>query len=138
MTACSEKESPLLFSVVHISNSNNVRMEYYSPDPCCVSKMYWIDANSNSSEITIKCTNENSIFIEDHEGKISEEYICSSGYWKAKIINSNTIIFTFEEINSDSVEDPYYDRVGFNLVSQTKKGMVRTGIYVNRISTRTY
>ena len=80
MTACSEKESPLLFSVENISNYGNVKMEYYSPDPSCVSKMYWIYANSCASEITIKCTNSNSIFIEDHEGKILEEYICSNGF----------------------------------------------------------
>ena len=33
MTACSEEESPLLFSVESVSNPENVIMEYYSPDP---------------------------------------------------------------------------------------------------------
>ncbi len=42
VTACSEEDSPLMFSVESISNPENVRMEYYSPDPCCISKMYWI------------------------------------------------------------------------------------------------
>ena len=107
MTACSEKESPLLFSVESISNHDNVKMEYYSPDPSCVSKMYYIDANSCASEITIKCTNANSIFIEDHEGKILEEYLCSNGFWKAEIVNSNTIIFTLDEIDKDLVDESY-------------------------------
>lgn len=131
MTACSEEDSPLLFSVESVSNPENVIMEYYSPDPLCVSKMYWIDANSCASEIKIKCTNANSIFIENHEGKISEEYICSGGFWKAEIVNSNTITFTFAVIDSDS----YLDQTGFNVVSQTNKGMVRTGIYVKRLPT---
>ncbi|MDE7397706.1 MAG: hypothetical protein K2M98_08275 [Muribaculum sp.] len=131
MTACEEEDSPLLFSVESISNPENVKLEYYSPDPSCVSKMYWIDANSCASEINIKCTNANSIFIEDHEGKISEEYLCQSGLWKAKIVNSNTITFTFEDIDSDL----YFDQVGFNVVSQTKKGMVRAGINVKRLPT---
>ncbi|MDE7408569.1 MAG: hypothetical protein K2N09_00945 [Muribaculaceae bacterium] len=134
MTACSEKESPLLFSVESISNPENVIMEYYSPDPSCVSKMYWIDANSCASEINIKCTNANSIFIEDHEGKILEEYICSGGFWKAEIVNSNTITFTFDEVDSDL----YLDQAGFNVVSQTKKGMVKTGIYVKRLPTTSH
>ena len=95
MTACSEEDSPLLFSVESVSNPENV------------------------------------IFIENHEGKISEEYICSGGFWKAEIVNSNTITFTFAVIDSDS----YLDQAGFNVVSQTNKGMVRTGIYVKRLPT---
>ncbi len=129
ITACSEEDSQLMFSVENISNPENIKLEYYSPDPTCVSKMYWIYANRNASEINIKCTNANSIFIEDHEGKRLEQYLCSDGFWKAEIINSNTITFTCEEIDSDL----YSDQVGFNVVSQTKKGMVRTGIYVKRL-----
>lgn len=131
MTACSEEESPLLFSVESNSNPKNVVMEYYSPDPSCVPKMYWIDANGCASELTIKCTNANSIFIEDHEGKMSEEYLCPDGFWKAEIVNSNTITFTLTEIDSDQ----YLDMSGFNVVSQTKKGLIRTGIYVRRLPT---
>ena len=131
MTACGEEDSPLLFSVESISNPENVIMEYYSPDPSCVSKMYWIDANSCASAISIKCTNANLIFIEDHEGMMSEEYFCSEAFWKAEIVNSNTITFTFAEIDSDS----YLDQAGFNVVSQTKKGLIRTGIYVKRLPT---
>lgn len=131
LTACSEEDSPLLFSVESVSNPENVIMEYYSPDPSCVPKMYWVDANSCASEINIKCTNANSIFIEDHEGKISEEYLCPDGFWKAEIVNSNTILFTFAEIDSDL----YLDQAGFNVVSQTKKGMIKTGIYVKRLPT---
>ena len=42
MTACSEEDSPLLFSVESVSNPENVIMEYYSPEPSYVSKRYWI------------------------------------------------------------------------------------------------
>lgn len=134
MTACSEEESPLLFSVENISNPENVKIEYYSPDPSCVSKIYWIDANINASEITIKCTNANSIFIEDSGGNLSEKYICSRGLWKAEIVNSNTITFTIDEIKKDMVDESYSSCIGFNVVSQTKKGTARTGIYVKRFA----
>lgn len=130
ITSCSEEDSKLMFSVENISNPENIKLEYYSPDPSCVSKMYWIYTNSCASQINIRCTNANSILIENHEGKISEQYLCSDGFWKAEIVNSNTIAFTLEEINCDL----YLDQVGFN-VSQTKKGIVRTGIYVKRLPT---
>ena len=130
-TSCEEEDSPLLFSEEYVSSPENVKMEYYSPDPCCVSKMYWIEANSCASELLIKCTNANSIFIENHENSISEEYSCSKGQWKAEVNNSNTITFRFEELDHD-LEDTPLINVGFNVVSQTKKGLIRTSINVMR------
>lgn len=133
LAACSEEESALLFTVESNSEPENVKMEYYSPDPSCVAKMYWIDANSCASTISIKCTNANDISIENHEGKVSEGYLCTSGLWRAEVVNSNTITFTFEEVCNEPEDAPYIDSMGFNVVAQTDKGTVRTGIYVNRL-----
>ena len=136
-TACEEKDSPLRFSQEDISDSENVKLEYYSPDPTCVAKMYYITANSCASRISIKCTNANSISIENHEGKILEEYTSAQGQWKAELVNSNTITFTFNEIDPNSIDESYYASEGFNVISQTKKGVVRTNISVMRLTKST-
>ncbi len=132
MTACSEEESHLSFKEENISNPDNVKMKHYSPDPSCVAKMYRIEANSSASEITLKCTNASTIFIEKYEGNLSEEFICLNGLWKAVIVNSNSITFTFEELDGFTADEYPLNYVGFNVVSQTKKGMVRSSISVLR------
>ena len=136
LVSCEEKDSPLLFAEEYVSNPANVKLEYYSPDPCCVSKMYWIKTNNRASKITIKCTNANSIFIENHEGNHSEEYISNEGQWKAEVVNSNTITITFDEFVY-SPEDPIYIG-GLNVASQTKKGLVGTSISVTRFPEGAY
>ncbi|MDE6265103.1 MAG: hypothetical protein K2M11_08160 [Paramuribaculum sp.] len=136
-TACEEKDSPLRFSQEEISNPKDVKLEYYSPDPSCVAKMYWITANSCASKISLRCTNANSIAIENHEGKILEEYTSAQGQWKAELVSSNTITFTFNEIDGNSIDESYSTSEGFNVISQTKKGVVRANIGVTRLTKST-
>lgn len=134
LASCEEEDAPILLSEVSNSNPENVSFKYYSPDQCCVGKMYWITANSQASELTVKCTNADAIFIKDTSGKTSEEYTSSNGQWKAVLVNPNTITFTFAEYQDDS-EDGYYTRDdGFNVIAQTKKGTVQTSIAISRLT----
>lgn len=134
LSSCSgeEKELPLLFSTENISDPENITIDYYTPDPSCLPKMYWIKANNCASEITIKCTNANSIFIENSNGAISEEFSWSEAQWKAVVINSNTITISLEELYNRSEEAPAIISAGFNVVSQTKQGDLNTSINVIR------
>lgn len=129
--ACEEEDSPLLFTQEEISDPDNVKLEYYSPDPCCVSKEYHISANSNASELTIRCTNANSIFITNRDGGHLQEFTSADGKWKATLVDENVITFAFDEIWDDKAEFPVIYQ-SLKIVSQTKKGEVSTYIQVRR------
>ncbi|MDE5744910.1 MAG: hypothetical protein K2H84_04530 [Paramuribaculum sp.] len=130
--SCEEEDSPLMFSVEDVDDSENVRLEYYSVDPHCIPKSYYIKSNSRASEITIKCTNANSLFID--ENIANQEYVCTDGHWWAEIAKSNTVIFHFDEIEDNPDEEIAVFYGGFNVCSQTKKGVVKTYITVKRIN----
>ncbi len=133
-TSCSEEESPLLFSVEYISNPENVNIEYFSPDPKCVSKQYYIDANNCNSEISIKCINSSPVYIEDSKGRRSKRYISADGQWKAESVDSNTITFTFNDVDETLIEDEYgYAYGGIMVVSYTNDGKLTTCISVSRL-----
>ncbi len=97
-TGCEEDDSPILFSTENISNPDNVRIEYYSPDPACVPRMYQITANSDQGEISIKCTNFSRISIDKYERETGAD-------WTAKLIDSNTIVVSFNEIETDNNQE---------------------------------
>ncbi|MDE5837892.1 MAG: hypothetical protein K2H39_02445, partial [Paramuribaculum sp.] len=98
----------------------------------CIPKAYYITSNSRASELTIRCTNANSLFINDNIA--NQEYVCTEGHWWAEIANSNTLIFHFEEIEDNPDEEiaPLYG--GVEICSQTKKGVVKTYITVIRLT----
>lgn len=131
-TSCKEEESPLLFSEVSVSNPEDIKMEYYSPDPCCVAKSYWITANTNASKITIKCTNANFLLFQNHKGETMDEYSSTKAKWTAKVENSNYITLTLYKITDYSAEEAYLFSEGFNVVAKTKDGLVSTGITLFR------
>ena len=103
--ACEEDEAALLFSVENITDNNNVKLEYYSPDPCCVPKMYYIVANRLSSEMTLKCTNADNITLTALSA-ISDDNTTTNtsiaGRWTATIIDTNTIKLTIDGFSISS------------------------------------
>lgn len=136
MVACGEDEAELMFSVETISDRNNVKIEYYSPDPCCISKMYHILTNRLSSELTLKCTNADNITISsipDTDNNSDITYTSTTGHWTATIISSNTIRFTFDEINDYSVDEIYSFHDILAISAKTKKGMLSTSIQIARL-----
>ncbi|MDE6320870.1 MAG: hypothetical protein K2L93_01070, partial [Muribaculaceae bacterium] len=104
-----------------------VKVEYYSPDPSCVPRMYTITANSNQSEISIKCTNFSQISIDKCD--------CEEGAdWTARLIDSNTIAVSFNEIEAADDQE-ISTKIGYIVVSAIgKKGKVTTDIMIHRIA----
>lgn len=133
-TSCEEEESQLRFVTESVSDSDNVKIEYYSPDPCCVPKMYYITANNCASNLTIRCSNASSILFENRGGELSEEYACPEGRWKATLHDSNVITVSFDEVGSEASEEfgPMVI-VGFNVVSTGQNGSDRAQMSVMRL-----
>ncbi|MDE7413906.1 MAG: hypothetical protein K2N05_09005 [Muribaculaceae bacterium] len=126
-TGCEEDDSPILFSTENISNPLNVKIEYYSPDPSCVPRMYYITANSNQSEISIKCCNFNQIAIDKCD--------CEEGSdWTAKLIDSNTIVVSFNEIEKDNDQETSILSGYIEVSAVGKKNKVTTGINIIRLA----
>lgn len=125
-TGCNEDDSSILFSTENISNPDNVTIEYYSPDPSCLPYRYEITANSNQSEISLKCTNFSQIALDKCD---SEE----GADWTARLIDSNTIVISFDEIETDNDQETSV-KIGYIEVSAIgKKGKVTTDIHIVRV-----
>lgn len=63
LCGCEEEDSPLLFTTIENTSPQNVKIDYYSPDPCCVPRSYTITTNRFAGELTIKCSNSPSIYF---------------------------------------------------------------------------
>lgn len=131
--SCEEAESPILFDTESNSNPENVRCEYYSPDPSCVEKMYWITAYDEACEITLKCTNQSNITLAHSQPDISEDgcYHSPFGAWSASVSNGNLLKIQFEAVEPDTTDPNKGDYV--TVISKTKKGTVSTSVQINRI-----
>lgn len=138
--SCEEEESELIFSTENITNPENVKIEYFSPDPSCQPKEYVITTNNCESEITLKCKNANQIYLgikssstdeNDAETSSSNEYNSLSEKWQVRIIDSNTLIFTFDKINLEDTEDFIYS--GVQILAKDKKGQISSFIKILRL-----
>ncbi len=129
-----EEEPTLLLSVESISNPENVKINYYSPDPGCVPKMYWIEANSCSSQLVLRCADADAIFFQASKDELSETYTCPEGQWEATVTDANTVTFTFHEIDQDKIDESYSVSRGFTIVAETNKGRLRTTFDVMRLT----
>lgn len=96
------KDAAIQFATESISDTNNIKVEYYSPDPGNAEKRYYIKANSKAGELTLKCTSHNSIYFDTFEPSITVDPAVSTsepGKWTAKVVSPNTIKFTFKPID---------------------------------------
>ena len=126
-TGCEEDDSPILFSTEKISNTDNVKIEYYSPDPSCLPRKYIITANSNQGEITIKCTNFSQIVLERCDYEEGAE-------WTANLIDSTTIVVSFNEIEADNDQEMSTKSGYIEVSASDKKGKATTFIDVRRVA----
>lgn len=131
--SCEEEESPIFFDTESNSNPENVSCEYYSPDPSCVEKMYWITAYDEAGEITLRCTNQSNITLSHSQPDISEDgcYHSPFGAWSASVSNGNLLKIKFEPVEPNTTDPNKGDYI--TVISQTKKGAVSTSVQVNRI-----
>ena len=129
-TSCEEEDSPLLFEVVNVSDPQDVKMEYYSPAPSCMAKMYWITTNTNECELTIKCTNAGSVSVVNQYGKFVKECKNKESEWTAKVIDPITIRLTFNKL--DDLEEHGSIRSYLTVVYTTKNGEITAQLSIDR------
>lgn len=130
LASCEEEDSPLLFEVVSVSNPQDVQMEYYSPDPSCVEKMYWITANATECELTIKCTNAGSVSVINKYGRFVKEYKNNDSEWTAKVVDPITIRITFHKL--EDLEEMESIRSYLSVGTTTKTGEIKTQLSIDR------
>lgn len=131
VNSCKEEETPIYFVVKNTYNSENVFMDYFSPDPSCIEKSYYIYANSNSSEIIIQCTNYEQIFLTSLNSPL-KEYESYLGGWKAKLIDEKTILFAFNGIEQNGENQEPVSGDFLIIKAQDKNANVSTSISVIR------
>lgn len=135
LTSCEEKDAPLRFSTESISNSDNVSIEYYSPDPLHCDKSYHITADYEANELTLQCKNANNIYIANKDAESPSFYYSTEGQWSAEMIKPNTVKITFEKIDYEPDPDniSYAGKFDYlSLAADTKKSRLQTAIDIKR------
>lgn len=136
MWGCEEEDALLRFTVKNVSDPNNVEMDYHSPDPLHCAKSYYILANGNASELTIRCTNADAILFTFIAGTTNYErtqFTCPEENWIATIVDKNAIKFTFYDVDDDiDFESPTSVNSCVLIQSIGSIKAVEDGIYVNR------
>lgn len=130
-----EKDSSLLFDEEYVSNSDNIILEYYSPDPGCgIPKLYYVTANKFAGELVLKCKNADVIAIKNYPDGVLHEYVSTDGGWKAEVVNSNTIKLTFDEIDQNPGDDSGELQEWFKVVSLDQKDELSETISILRLA----
>ena len=102
LTSCGgDKDSEILFSVETNSNPDNITLEYYSPDPSCVGKIYHLVVGKQSSgDIVLNCTNLTGIYI-------PEKFTPAEDCAYTVTAKDNTLTLHFNPCKSDMTLEPY-------------------------------
>ena len=132
ITACDEDDYELYFMLDKMSSSENVQFDHYYTDYSETSTMYWIAANSKESSLVISCADAGSVHIENLEGEVLTEYVSAKGHWSAKVINTTTVVFTFERISPGSDPSSITIIDTFELVAKNKKRTEKEIVQVTR------
>ncbi|MDE5837103.1 MAG: hypothetical protein K2H50_08880 [Paramuribaculum sp.] len=131
---CAAEDDALTFVVDSVTNQENVQFDYYYADAEGETKIYWLCANSNESELTLSCNNSSAVQFENLAGEISDEYSSRNGYWTAKFITPYTVVFTFDKIDPDSVVASTTVVESFNFISKYEDPVRRTKVQVTRLT----
>lgn len=131
--ACEEEDSPIMFSVESNSDSANVKVEYYSPDPCCIGKSYYITAKQGESDLVLRSTNCSNVWLAEGQGG-ALFYRSSEGRWTATVSGGNVVTLHFDSFDPDTAEIavPAEAYSFLKVEANTRKGLVSTGIRVAR------
>lgn len=116
LCGCEEDDSPLLFDTVENTNPQNVKIEYYSPDPSCVPRSYTITTNGLAGELTLRCSNAQIIYFGEigsnsrawygvtDSGEVDmNTLVFDDGNWYVTLVDNNSLRFVFREsaVNPD-------------------------------------
>lgn len=144
-SACSEdgpkkNNDEILFNVEENTAPENLKLDYYSPDPHCVPPTYWITANKHASELTIKITNGTDISITklfDTEGQplsltVGQTVRNPRGFWSVTIVDATTVKFIFEEVSEPVSTNNQYSADNIIFSAKREKAELKTDIFVQR------
>ncbi len=136
LNSCREEEADLIFSYT-VSNPENAKVIYESPDPLHCPKAYEIRANYEPCEITLKCKNAKNLYI-NNDPTSPNAYHNPHLNWTAVVINSTTIkIFLYEmPPKLDPEKTDYRDYTSYlSIYSNTKKDPLSDCITIERYPT---
>ena len=108
-----ETSRELLFTVETNTNPESVSVNYTNPDPGHAPNYYTIYTNHEKSELILKCTNSNDIYIEQIlsaqiEPQFSnDQFINSECGWTMTLVNGNELKIEFEEMEIDPEQSPF-------------------------------
>lgn len=104
------EKTPLLFIEKTNTASENIRMTYFTPDPSCLPKQYYIYADLKGGELTIESANSPTLSfgviprIGDKNGvRVDDsEWVSKSGKWHATLTDGKTLKFVFDPVTDPS------------------------------------
>lgn len=144
LCGCEEEDSPLMFNTVVNTKPQNLKIEYFSPDPSCQPRSYHVYANRLGGELRIKCSNAQNIYFDMNDysrvkygttasGEVDRNtLIYEDGNWSVSLIDNNSLKFVFQE----SPENPDLDFIIENdfvkVCANDKNKVLETSISVFR------
>lgn len=145
LCGCEEEDSPLLFTTIENTSPQNVIIDYYSPDPCCVPRSYTITTNRFAGELTIKCSNSPSIYFAEIGDNSRAKYgvtsygevdintlVFDDGNWYVSLIDNNHLKFVFRETPVNPDLDFVMENDYVKICAKSKNKVLETNISVWR------
>lgn len=112
ITGCkdSEEKTPLLLLEKANTSPEDLRLEYYTPDPSCIPKSYYIYANLKGGELTLEPVNSSTLSfgviprIGDSNGVRVDDtkWVSRNGKWTATLTDGKTLKFVFDPVTDAS------------------------------------
>lgn len=106
----SEEKTPLLLLEKANTSPEDLRLEYYTPDPSCIPKSYYIYANLKGGELTLEPVNSSTLSfgviprIGDSNGVRVDDtkWVSRNGKWTATLTDGKTLKFVFDPVTDAS------------------------------------
>ncbi len=145
LCGCEEEDSPLLFTTIENTSPQNVKIDYYSPDPACVPRSYTITTNRFAGELTIKCSNSPNIYFAEIGDNSRAKYgvtssgevdintlVFDDGKWYVSLIDDNHLKFVFLETPVNPDLDFVMENDYVKICAKSKNKVLETNISVWR------
>ena len=133
-----ETSRELLFTVETNTNPGSVSVDYTNPDPGHAPNYYAIYTNHEKSELILKCTNSNDIYIKQIlsaqiEPQFSnDQFINSECGWTMTVVNGNELKIEFEEMEIDPDQSPFTRDTAIVVCSKDKINPQRANFLIYR------
>ena len=133
-----ETSRELLFTVETNTNPGSVSVDYINPGPTNGPNSCAIYTNHEKSELILKCTNSNDIYIEQILSSLIEpqfsndQFINSQCGWTMTVVNGNELKIEFEEMEIDPDQSPFTRDTTIVVCSKDKINPQRANLFIYR------